>query len=579
MDKRVIVTIGVSLVLMWGWLWFSAKMWPPAPPPKPAAVASGPSSAPASAPGSQRSPFGAALSQPGSQPASARAPEDLVELPATPGVKTKFHATLTTWGGALKHFVLTDPQYKEEQHGRAVPIDLVRTGLGGGADLPFRTSFRGKAIQVPEDAVYRVTKKTDREVVFEYDGSTARVEKKYEYDPSSYVLNLTVSVTNKTGQRDDEVRTAVMLYGWQNPEDKGGGWFKPPRNVVSGACYVNGSLDREGHDELVKKPIQKTGDVRWVGVDEKYFLLAAVPTPAKDGERGCRAEGRSGDLLETELLYSPRSLAAGATESYPMVVFAGPKSVKLLDSVTAGGQEAHLGEAVNFGWFAFIARPLLWILKFFQAGVKNWGLAIILLTIFVKLITLYWTQKSMRSMKEMAKLKPKITALQEKYKDDKNRLNQEMMGLYKAHGVNPLSGCLPMLLQMPIWFALYSTLQVSVELYRAPFAFWITDLTAPDKYFVMPVLTGLLMFVQQKISPTPQDNQQAKMMMYMMPVMFTAFTLFVPSGLTLYILTNTVISMAHQAWMNRQDGSLLAAVPERPEQSKPAPKGSSKRKA
>jgi len=134
---------------------------------------------------------------------------------------------------------------------------------------------------------------------------------------------------------------------------------------------------------------------------------------------------------------------------------------------------------VDFGWFAVIARPLLWILKFFQSGVRNWGLAIILLTIFVKLITLYWTQKSMRSMQGMAKLKPKITVLQAKYKDDKQRLNQEMMALYKAHGVNPLSGCLPMLLQMPIWIALYSTLQVAVELYRTPFVGWLTDLTRP----------------------------------------------------------------------------------------------------
>jgi YidC/Oxa1 family membrane protein insertase len=169
--------------------------------------------------------------------------------------------------------------------------------------------------------------------------------------------------------------------------------------------------------------------------------------------------------------------------------------------------------------------------------------------------------------------------LQEKFRDDKTRLNQETMALYKAHGVNPLSGCLPMLLQMPIWFALYSTLQVSVELYRTPFLLWLTDLTAPDKYFVMPVLTGALMFVQQKISPSPQDNQQAKMMMYMMPVMFTAFTLFVPAGLTLYILTNTLLSMGHQAWMNRQDGGSVLGTVAAPAtvEAKPASKGSKRK--
>jgi YidC/Oxa1 family membrane protein insertase len=422
------------------------------------------------------------------------------------------------------------------------------------AELPLRTTFHGQVMQVPDDAVYEVTRRNEREVVFTYEGATARVEKRYEFEPERYTVALTVKVQNKSATREGELRTGVNLYGWQNPEDKAGSWFKPPRNIVSAACYANGSLDREAYDELLKKPIHKNGDVRWVAIDEKYFLLAALPVPEKDRERGCRAEGRAGDLFGADLLYAPRSLAPGAVETYPVVIFAGPKNIKFLDAIATGGQDARLGEAVNFGWFAFIARPLLWILKFFQAGVRNWGVAIILLTIFVKLITLYWTQKSMRSMKEMARLKPRITVLQEKYKDDKSRLNQEMMALYKVHGVNPLSGCLPMLLQMPIWFALYSTLQVSVELYHAPFALWITDLTAPDRLFVMPVLTGALMFVQQRISPTPQDSQQAKMMMYMMPVMFTAFTLFVPSGLTLYILTNTVLSMGHQVWMNRQDG-------------------------
>jgi YidC/Oxa1 family membrane protein insertase len=413
--------------------------------------------------------------------------------------------------------------------------------------------------------------------VLVHDGPVARVEKRYQYDPQSYVLHLAVQVTNKSPTREDDFRAVVQLFGKQHPDDKAGGFFKPPRNMVSGACYVNGSLDRENHESLIKKAVTKQGDVRWVGIDEKFFVLAVLPLPDKE-PRGCALQGKPGDKFQVELRYAPKSIEPGKTETYTMVVYAGPKVLTTLDGLTVGGQEPKLGQAVDFGWFAFIARPLLWILKFFQTGVKNWGLAIILLTIFVKLITLYWTQKSMRSMQGMAKLKPRITLLQEKYKDDKQRLNQEMMALYKANGVNPLSGCLPMLLQMPIWIALYSTLQVAVELYRMPFVGWLSDLTAPDKYYVLPIATGLLMFVQQKLSPTPQDSQQAKMMLYMMPIMFTGFTLFVPSGLTLYILTNTVLAMGHQIWMNRQDHGTVTAEPPKVEPPKPEPKAEGKRK-
>jgi YidC/Oxa1 family membrane protein insertase len=573
MDKRVVTTIVVSLVAMWAWLWVSQKLWPPPPPPKPGAAASQPA-----APSGTWVPPTAGASQPGSAPAtqviaaasqpSSRPIEELVQLPVGKVADAKYHATLTTWGGGFKRFQFTDPQYREERGGLTIPIDLVRTAAAGPPELPLRTLLRGKVMGVPDDAVYAVASKTDREVVLVYDGPMARVERRFQYDPQSYTLNFKVAVTNKTQAKEDDFKVVVQLFGKQHAEDKAGGFFKPPRNLVSGACSVNGSLDRENHDSLVKKPVNKQGDVRWVGIDEKFFLLAVMPQPDKE-PRGCGLQARPGDEFQVELRYAPKSIAPGQTETYAMVVYAGPKIVKTLDALQVGGQDPRLGQAVDFGWFAFIARPLLWILKFFQTGVRNWGLAIILLTIFVKLITLYWTQKSMRSMKEMAKLKPKITVLQEKYKDDKQRLNQEMMALYKAHGVNPLSGCLPMLLQMPIWIALYSTLQVAVELYRMPFVGWLTDLTAPDRFYVFPVVTGLLMFVQQKISPSPQDSQQAKMMLYMMPIMFTGFTLFVPSGLTLYILTNTVLAMGHQIWMNRQDGgSVTGELAKAPEAAK-----------
>jgi YidC/Oxa1 family membrane protein insertase len=234
----------------------------------------------------------------------------------------------------------------------------------------------------------------------------------------------------------------------------------------------------------------------------------------------------------------------------------GPKILSQLDAVTVAGQQAHLGDVIDYGWLGsvteWLSRPMLVVLKAIHYVVRNWGLAIIVLTILIKLVTFIPTQQSMKSMKAMAKLKPEMDKLRERFGNDKNQLNLAMMELYKKHGVNPLGGCLPILIQMPVYIALYSMLGNSVELYRSPFLGWIRDLTAADPYFVLPVLTGALMFLQQKTQPTPPDPQQ-KTMMYLMPVMFTAFSIFLPAGLTIYILTNTILTFLQQWWLNRHD--------------------------
>lgn len=226
-----------------------------------------------------------------------------------------------------------------------------------------------------------------------------------------------------------------------------------------------------------------------------------------------------------------------------------------LDAVQVGGVSAKLGDVMQYGWggmLEWLARPMLAVLKAFHFIIPNWGVAIIFLTIVLKALTWLPTQKSMKSMKAMAKLKPEMDKLKARFGDDKNALNMATMELYKKHGVNPLGGCLPIAIQMPIYIALYSMLGNSVELYRSPFVFWIRDLTAADPYFVLPILTGVLMFVQQITQPTPPDAQQ-KTMMYITPVMFTAFSIFLPAGLTIYILTNTVLTFLQQWLLKRGD--------------------------
>jgi YidC/Oxa1 family membrane protein insertase len=384
------------------------------------------------------------------------------------------------------------------------------------------------------------------------------------------VINASVDVKNvlkadplKPETREANKRIAevsLLVDGYQDPNVKEKGWFiftyQEPR--WSAACYVDGKVKDHSVASLMEGPKTHTGDVRWFGVVHRYFLFAAAPTEAEKEQRTCAshlADGRVPGMMETRLSWTPAwELGPETTITRRMLVYAGPKILDKLEDTAKleGGKQANLSAAVDLGWFSFIARPMLWLLRVFHGWVGNWGIAIIMLTFVVKLITLYWTQKSMRSMKAMSRLKPKIDELREKYKDDKQRQNVEMMNLYKAHKINPLGGCLPMLLQMPVWFALYATLGAAAELFQARFA-WMQDLTKPDPYYIIPVALTVLMFLQAKISPAAVDSAQQKMMMYAMPLMFGGFSLFFPSGLGVYIMTNTVLSMAHQYYMNKTD--------------------------
>lgn len=301
-------------------------------------------------------------------------------------------------------------------------------------------------------------------------------------------------------------------------------------------------------------PVTQVGDVSWVASDDRYFLTAVVPQ-GKDTDRRCDIQKLDNrDIVEASVRFAEQTIGPRSKIERKFVVFVGAKDVTRLDMVqTSGGDDAGLTNSIEFGWFAVLCRPMLALLKGFHTFTGNWGIAIILLTLIVKAITLYPTHRSMVSMKRMQVLKPKMDELRQRYGNDKQRLNQEMMGLYKTYKINPFGGCLPMLLQMPIWFALYRTLGNAVELYRSPFFGWIHDLTAPDHYFVLPILMGASMFAQQLITPQPIEGTQAKMMKYFMPGMFTVMMLWLPAGLTLYIFINTLLSMFHQFYLNRKD--------------------------
>jgi YidC/Oxa1 family membrane protein insertase len=526
--KRVIIAIILCVGVLAVW----QKMQPPPPPPSQATAPVTPSPAPTAEPAAAPNPAPA-----------ANQPEHEVEL-VTPDVRFVF----TTTGGALKHAELKDAKFRDPSGGH----DLVTTRELERA--AFRTTFAGRSF-ASLGGSWQVGEHTDKVVSFVAENAEARVEKRYTADPTRYRLHLEVVVQNKTDRPQDHAMT-VALAGRQDPEKKGGGFLTGgAANLSSVLCYANGEIERVPVEKLGKDPFEKTGTVPWFGTDEKFFLLAGAPYPEDAAhERTCKGTAIDGSVGEAALRFASRTVPPRSSTSYPMAIFAGPKVITDLEAVTPGGVEIGLERAVDVSSkLTYVARPILFLLKFFYRYVHNWGVAIILLTLFIKLVTFYPTQRSLLSAKKMQKLAPKMNAIRKKYENDRQRQSVETMNLYKAHGVSPFGGCLPSLIQMPIWIALYSTLNYAVELYRAPFIFHIHDLTAKDPFYITPLLMGGVMFLQMRMSPASPDNQQQQTMQVMMPVMFTAFSLVLPSGLALYMLTSYLIGILQQLWINHLD--------------------------
>lgn len=283
--------------------------------------------------------------------------------------------------------------------------------------------------------------------------------------------------------------------------------------------------------------------VRYIGASSRYFLLTIVNQSPIEPKGQLQPLGPG--LARMSLVYP----VAGNSVSVPVRVYFGPKELQLLRRV-----DPALDNTVDLGWFQLFAYPLLKLLKFFYTFLGNYGLAIILLTLLIKVVTYPLNYKSMKSMKEMARLQPQLAKIKEKYKDDKQKLNQEMLSVMRTHGYNPAAGCLPMLIQMPIFFALYRVLYSSIELFHAPFAFWIQDLSSRDPIYVTPVLLAITMYIGQKLTPqstATMDPAQQKMMQFM-PLIFGFMMLNLPSGLTLYMLVNQLATMGQQVMMNKK---------------------------
>jgi YidC/Oxa1 family membrane protein insertase len=366
------------------------------------------------------------------------------------------------------------------------------------------------------------------------------VKKRYTFTRGSYVVKTSQIVTNAT-----EVPLVAREYNQLQRTD-----FSDPnesrfiKNYTGGAFYSPEDKYRKvSFNEMIKSKLDQPVADGWIAMMQNYFIAAWIPPR---GEQ---------DIFYTKVLdnsryiigkYSPAlSIAPGTTHEFTNQLFIGPKLQDDLANIAPG-----LELAIDYGWLTVIAQPIHWALSAIHSVVGNWGWSIIFLTILIKLAFYKLSETSYKSMANMRQLTPRMQALKDRYGDDKQRLNQAMMEMYKTEKINPLGGCLPILIQIPVFISLYWVLLGSVEMRQAPFMLWLNNLSAPDPYFVLPLIMGVSMYIQQKLNPAPPDPMQAKIMMSL-PFVFTVFFAFFPSGLVLYWVVNNLLSIAQQWHITR----------------------------
>lgn len=481
-------------------------------------------------------------------------------------------AELTDLNAAVRSLRLRGARYTDD-HRR--PIDLVTTQ--NEEFLPLAMVVRG--VDIPADARFAGEQIAPTVVRFTWEGNGFRVVRRIEAGRDRFQLVSTVRIVNLS-RAPRPVRLVDTLHHYVTREAEGGGGFlgigRPSTALSKGLCYGREDDFREDREALLDA--RGIAEPRFVAVEQAYFGIALAADEGNRrafrcvvgaSDRGRDAEGEPlGSLFMAELQHDRAVVRPGESVLYRTIVFAGPKEPAALESAGHG-----FSELLDLGFFGFIAKGMNWLLGQIRAYVGNWGLAIVLLTVLVKILLYPLTERSFQSMARMRLLKPEMDALNEKHKDDPEAKGQALMALYAKHKISPFAGCLPSLAQMPVWFALYQSLSTNVELYHAPGVGYVHDLSAPDPFFVMPLTLGVLMYVQQKMTPQTMDPQQAKIMLYLMPSMITVFMLFLPAGLCVYMLTNSTLGIAQQKfiqWRLDRQVAEQQASPDEPAATEPA---------
>lgn len=456
-----------------------------------------------------------------------------------------FVAEVTDLNGGLRKFVLKGERYQK----RGAPVDIVSTDRP--EYLPLAIQLKGWTADQSEEN-WHMQQLSPRAVQLSRELDGLRVTRKIEAGSGPYQLWLTTRIENRdTRARNVQLTLATHHYVTRESEGSKVPLLPVRSSHTSHAvCRHDSELERKDRKQLANAKLDFPAPIVFSAVENVYFLSAIAP----DGngvercviehvDRGRDQKGEPlGSLFSASLVHKAVDLAPGGSKSYRTLAYLGPKSP---NELAAAGHS--LKSTIESGWFSTLAEGLTWLLRKIHDVVGNWGFAIILLTLFVKAVLFPLTARQMQSMARMKELKPELDRINELYGDDREKKGAAIMELYRKRGVNPMSGCFPVLVQLPIWFSLYASLSSNVELFRAPFILWWHDLSAPDPLFFLPLGLGVLMFVQQKMSPaTGMDPVQQKMMLYMMPAMITSFMLFLPAGLCLYMLTNSALSIGQQ---------------------------------
>lgn len=557
--KRLLIAVVLSTLLFLVWQMFFVKPRPPVEAePKPTAqteVQPQPTREPAAAPAAPE----VAGATPRDLPevrheVRADVEGNLPDQGPLEALKGGYRATLTNQGAQLMEFELTGyvaPDGQVEK-GQAPNIDLARGEHDAARLLGLRS--RGGDVQIAPGDAYEVVSKGDDSVRFaRLTASGVRVSRGYDFDADQFTFTHTITLKNESAVPKTAALDLLLVGTEREGERDEGGLFAPSTDQLASVCRAGDERERFLSKDL-EEAERLQGPVRYAGIDRHFFLAAVMPgegTPTQ----GCVVDGWGADEKTRGLTLAVQqdevTLQPGEEKTFTYEAYFGPKQLQALQAV---GYD--LDENIEFGFFGVLSRPMLWVLVKLYDFLGNFGVAIILLTLLMKLLTFPLTQKSYVSMQQMKMLAPEMKKLQEKYGHDRAALGQKQMELYKEKGVNPMAGCFPVLVQMPIWFALYRTLWSSVELYQQPFFAGITDLSQPDALLfgfpLLPLLVGGLMLGQTLMQPPPQDQPQMKYVMWGMPIMFTFFMLQMPSGLSIYMITNSLLTMAQQFYIKRK---------------------------
>ena len=570
MERRVLLAVFLSFLVLYGY----QALFVPTPPPADPVASSGPQQEQGSLPPQTASPTGTSTSVPsaGSEPGRIGAVERPTPDPLVGDTEPRdiivesdfFRAVFSNRGAELVSWQLKE--YLSD--GRPVELIVSPRSLSPEEPWPFTLAFENDDLTyLADQALYRPSRSSIRlgeraeTLTFEYeDAGGFTVHKAYTFDPSTspYVVRLTVEAKLGREVLETAVQWGPALGGVETAVSRFA-FRQGPRGLMYGRLSEGGvlsdsAIERLDRGDVAAQPVYD-GLLDFVGVDNHYFVAVALPQQRQvvANYRAVQVLPQTPDEEALDLFAFDLRVPDGVND---LAFFIGPKDFDVLERASA-----PLVRSIDFGWLSVLVVPLHRSLKWVYGWVGNYGVAIILITLMVNIIIFPLRHKSVASMRKMQEIQPEMKAIQARYEHlkatdpDKQKMNQEVMALYRDRGVNPVSGCLPMVLTMPILFAFYRLLSMAIEMRGAPFVLWITDLSAHDPLYVTPLIMGASMFVQQRLTPMQAEPMQQRIMMFM-PIMFTFMFLWAPSGLVIYWLTSNILGIGQQLLTYRIIGPL-----------------------